>query len=344
MHEIPDRYTLIETLEGGFGKVFICMDTQLERKVAIKFIKDEKQSFRLIDELQALMKIRSKHVVQLYDIIRDKDNQIGLIQEFVDGSNIEDFDSLQASENDYLKIIWQIASGLSDIHEAGLIHRDIKLNNMKINAEGVLKIFDFGLSRTEGGNSRTNGFVGTLGFAAPELLVLGNQNCEFTHAVDTYAFGVTALCLAVGPTIRKVDPTAFDNISIIPQNINKLLKECLFPKPSDWPNINDVRDMLARYLLRDSHQAIAVYGSKQCYVLNKDKNAISLEVKDLCRIRIEYTGLCFVVASVEGNVYVNNAKATRRQEMPGSCVITLGQSSSNRTFIPFDVSNPEVVL
>ncbi len=126
--------------------VFMCTDSVLERSVALKVMPNSSNTRRLKDELNALFKIRSKHVVQVYDVCVD-DNNVGIIQEYVDGKDLFSEDLAPTDCKNYLQMLWQISSGISDIHDEGLIHRDIKPNNMKIDREGILKIFDFGLAQ-----------------------------------------------------------------------------------------------------------------------------------------------------------------------------------------------------
>ncbi|CAG0958073.1 partial Serine/threonine-protein kinase PrkC, partial [Anaerolineales bacterium] len=170
MINLPKRYTpLGDSDSGGFSKVIYCTDNHLDRKVAIKFIQDENEKKLILKELRALLKMRSKHVVQVYDIVKGENDSLGIVEEFIEGDLLWDSDYPQQSADNYLKTLWQIASGIADIHKAGVIHRDIKPNNMKLDAEGIVKIFDFGLAKQEGLDAKTKGFKGTYGFAAPEL-------------------------------------------------------------------------------------------------------------------------------------------------------------------------------
>ena len=122
------------------------------------------------DELAALLKMRSKHVVQIYDLCKFPDKCIGIIQEFIDGKDLLESFAPPTSIDSYYRQLWQIASGISDIHAVGVIHRDIKPNNMKVDPEGVIKIFDFGLARDAGPAAATVGFVGTPGLEmAPQI-------------------------------------------------------------------------------------------------------------------------------------------------------------------------------
>ena len=98
--------------------------------------------------------------------------------------------------NEFLLTVYPIAEGIADIHAHGRVHRDIKRGNMKYDAEGCLKIFDFGMARNASVNASTLGLVGTRGYMAPELFDRGSDGrVSFTPAVDVFAFGATALAL-----------------------------------------------------------------------------------------------------------------------------------------------------
>jgi eukaryotic-like serine/threonine-protein kinase len=344
---VPDgRYAT-----GGFGSVSFCDDAHLERKVAIKMINDGAERRRISDEVRALLQLRSKHVVQVYDVVVSRTGQIGIVQEFIEGEDLSEAASPRESNISYMAALWQVASGISDIHAAGIIHRDIKPNNIKISAERIIKIFDFGLAREDGPAARTVGFVGTRGFAAPEQLVGG----MFTRAVDTYAFGATALfianqnlpadLLALPPTQPVSNP--FLNLPFeLEEEVSSLLYQCLAANPADRPQMDAVKNLLAKHLLFNRHQALAVYPGGASY-LNSDEPLASLEFPGVGKLDIQYDGLAFKVANIEGEVYINNDAYVVGEEIPGSCVVALGspaRRANDRVFITFDVSYPEVVL
>lgn len=354
MIKLPERYTRVnDPVMGGFGEVFFCKDNHLDRKVAIKFIQNEKEKLRLRDELSALLQMRSKHVVQVFDIVIDDVGTFGIVEEFIDGVDLWNSEFPRQSPDNYLKTLWQISSGIADIHTAGVIHRDIKPNNMKIDSEGIVKIFDFGLARNEGTDAATKGFKGTPGFAAPELF--GNGTIGFTNAIDTYAFGATAIFLAFKdlPTeIKKLPPQplisgVFSSLPFaIPADLTGLLEKCLAYECMDRPPIDIVRNELARQLLRDKHQALAVHKRKPYFFNAKNRSAI-LDYPTVGKIEITYDGLKFFVSETNGEVFINNSPVVTGVEIPGSCVVALGgaqRKNDNRAFITFDVSNPEVVL
>lgn len=353
MTNLPERYTpLKESAAGGFGEVIFCTDHHLKRKVAIKFIQDEAQKKRILDELHALLQMRSKHVVQVYDIIRDKNKSLAIVEESIEGEDFFHSQFPRKSLDNYLKILWQIASGIADIHEAGIIHRDIKPNNMKLDGEKIVKIFDFGLAKNVGCEAKTKGFKGTYGFSAPELY--GEATVIFTKAIDVYSFGATAIFIArkdLPDNMKQCPPQAVEGNPFskapfkIPPVLINLFEKCISHDPLQRPPIAAVRDEIARYLLRDKHQAIAVYNSKPHFV-NAGNRKVGLDYPSVGKIEIEYDGLRFFVKVAAGEVYINNSPVEAGEEIPGSCVVALGGAHRGKTraFITFDVSNPEVVL
>lgn len=352
MATLPSRYTPSGApMAGGMGAVQICEDSILERKVAVKFIHGSTHRRRILDELAALLKMRSKHVVQVYDVLNLAGGDLGIVQEFIDGKDLFESHALPTDQSSYLKTLWQIASGISDIHEVGVIHRDIKPNNMKTDPEGLIKIFDFGLARDEGPSASTMGFVGTHGFAAPELY---SGHAKFTAAIDTYAFGATALYLAMGglPKPMLTPPYApspcfgaLPSLSLA-GDVAAALNACLAEPPEDRPSMKSVKDLLARRLLHDQHQALVVFNGSATR-LNSARRSIDLNLPTVGQIRITYDGFDFRIEMASGEVQVNNRAVTVGEVIPGSCVVSLGLShrrASERRFITFDVSNPEIVL
>lgn len=353
MSALPPRYVPSgHHMAGGMGSVSVCTDMILERPVAIKFISSAAHRHRMEDEVAALLKLRSKHVVQIYDVLRPSADEIGIVQEFIDGKDLFESYAPPTSLADYYRQLWQIASGLSDIHALGVIHRDIKPNNMKTDPEQVIKIFDFGLARDDGLSAKTRGFVGTQGFAAPELYA---RPFSFTNAVDTYAFGATALFLAIGGLPRemmeqppRINPAGYFHslpLGIAPE-IASLLNACICEDPALRPAMPEIRDALARHILFDKHRALVVHNSRAS-VLSAANRSVKLAFGTIGSIEICYNGLSFMVANVSGEVQINNQPVMAGSSLPGACVVALGAShrrASDRRFITFDISHPEIVL
>jgi serine/threonine-protein kinase len=172
----------------------------LDRKVAVKFLHVGGEHRRLLDELAALQRIRSKHVVEIFDVTYSRDLSMGIVQEFVDGADLQPLLGNVRSNEEFLRLLYQMSSGLADIHTVGIVHRDIKPSNIMIDGVGILKIIDFNLARPNNA-AHTQGFVGTRGYAAPELYLDGRV--DFDPKVDVYALGVTALALLKGEDLPR---------------------------------------------------------------------------------------------------------------------------------------------
>ncbi|MEJ1141228.1 serine/threonine-protein kinase [Stenotrophomonas sp. CCNWLW162] len=350
--EFGERYTVLgNALKGGMGDVFPCQDEILSRPVAVKVIQSGVEQRRMLDEVRALLKLRSKHVVQVYDLLQLDGGAVAIVQEFLSGNDLLHEATLAADSHMLMRQLWQIAAGIRDIHAENIIHRDIKPNNMKLDGEGVIKIFDFGLARSEGGEASTMGFVGTRGFAAPELY---RDVADFTTAVDVYAFGATAVFLAARGLPEELTavpplppPAGFIDAIMggLAVDVRAILAQCLSENPLERPSMEAVSHVLSRHLLLNRHQGLLVYQQAPSY-LNAGNRTVVASLPDMGGIKIHYDGLDFVVQALDGDVYINNKVPFVGQVLPGSCVIALGAltMANRRRYITFDLSSPEVVL
>lgn len=344
---IANRYKPEQGREnGGMSSVLICRDVHLDRPVALKYLQSGVDGGRLLDEQRALLKLRSRHVVQLFDLVSVSGaygSESALVLEYIDG---EDLQICSFGIDDrYLHCLWQVACGLTDVHDAGVVHRDIKPSNIRVDQEGVVKILDFGLSRSED-NASTRSIIGTPPFMAPELW--GQTDISFSSAVDVYAFGVLAIALVssvVPPGLSSrppIQPSQGDiALSMVgcPPDLLGLVHGCLALSPRDRPSMSTIRDFLARSLLRGRHRANVVLGGK-LHVLDSASRSITLRAS-VGTLRVDYDDYDFKVAAVTGSVFVNNTPAVVGMVIPGCCVLTFGIGQS-RVFVTFDVSNPEV--
>jgi serine/threonine protein kinase len=199
-------YRVLERIGcGGMGNVFLCEHPELRRRVAIKvpfteLAADPVIRERFQREAQAGSFLSHRNVVRIYDFRQDF-NVWCLVQEYVDGSSLRDIvtrhgplDVLRA-----VHYVRQAAAGLQHLHDAGLIHRDIKPGNLLLSRTGVVKIFDMGLVRfyREAVEPLTKHeiILGTADYIAPE-------QAKDSHAVDVsadiYGLGATFYFLLCG--------------------------------------------------------------------------------------------------------------------------------------------------
>ncbi|MFK0333898.1 serine/threonine-protein kinase [Rhizobium sp. NPDC090275] len=331
------------------GEIIECVDTHLQRPVIIKRLQTGVEERRLLDEQKALAKLRSKHVVQLYDVIQLLDRrkpETAIVLEFIDGENLE-VGSFKPNRK-YIHTLWQIASGLRDIHDAGVIHRDIKPNNIRLDKEGVIKIIDFGLARSSD-TAKTRSIIGTPVFMAPELW--SDKTISFDASIDVYAFGATALALLSTNPPRELaqqppQPISLPALSAALPGLSpvttSLVHGCLAGNPARRPSMAEVQTVLQQQLLEDQHRALVVFGGKT-HNLDRKNRKINVNAGTIGSIGIEYNGTDFAVISASGAVFLNNAIAKVGHIVPGCCVVTFGNPGQSRRFVTFDVSTPEVM-
>ena len=351
MISVPSRYSqLCSPIKGGFGNAVVCQDNHLEREVVIKQINDPLDIDRLYVEIEALLKAKSKHVVEIYDVIKS-DDEIAIVEEFLIGDDLVNF---RASNNIYqfIQILYQLSCGLSDIHDCKIVHRDFKPNNVKYDKEDLLKIFDFGLAKYKKLPGSTKGLVGTFGFMAPELF---HEPPIIDKPVDVYAFGASAFYLVLGETPecarQKPLPRALlpeegiSNSIALNKKIADLIDSCLEIDPDDRPLMRDIKGALMSELLHEKHKATIVHEG-QVHFLEEVGKGVKISRGALDSLKIYYDGYNFRIQDISGDVYVNEVIAKDGQKIEGSSVIILGNPSLGglRKFVTFDISHPEVII
>lgn len=147
------RFTLLGRLgEGGMGTVYAAYDDELDRKVALKFLRrglqhDEAATQRLLREAQALARLSHPHLVTVFDVGRFED-EVYLAMEFVDGETMRVWAAEGQPWRQVLRHWLDIGEGIAAVHRAGLVHRDVKPDNVIIGRDGRARLVDFGLVRS----------------------------------------------------------------------------------------------------------------------------------------------------------------------------------------------------
>jgi len=189
------RYQIIEELgKGGMGKVYKAHDTEVREKVALKLIKpdiaeDKKTIERFRNELKLARKIRHKNVCQMYDLNKEKGAYF-ITMEYVPGEDLKSMIRMtgQLSVGASLNIVKQVCDGLSEAHILGVIHRDLKPQNIMIDREGDAHIMDFGIARSLKGKGITGSgvMIGTPEYMSPEQI----EGKEVDQRSDIYSLGI----------------------------------------------------------------------------------------------------------------------------------------------------------
>ena len=265
---IGGRYEIVKSIgEGGMANVYLANDKILDRKVAIKVLRgdlanDEKFIRRFQREAQSVANLSHPNIVEVYDV-EEEEGQHYIVMEYIEGKTLKQLlqkrGSLTLSE--VIDIMLQLTDGLAHAHDAYIIHRDIKPQNIMIQDDGLVKITDFGIAMALNATqlTQTNSVMGSVHYLPPEQA----NGKSSTIKSDIYSLGILMYELITGsvpfkgdnaveialkhlkekiPSIRRQNPTIPQSVENIvlrataknPKNrydsvkdMNKDLKECL---------------------------------------------------------------------------------------------------------------------
>ncbi|CAI36187.1 serine/threonine protein kinase PknA [Corynebacterium jeikeium] len=237
---------------GGMSTVWLAHDVEQQRDVAVKILKPEyteNEEFRarFRNEASAAQDLDSPNVVRTYDSgeVEDPDNGTVfcyIIMEYIRGESLADVLSRESSlpQNLALDVLTQTAAGLKAIHEAGLVHRDIKPGNLLITSDGFVKITDFGIAKAAAAVplTRTGMVVGTAQYVSPEQA----QGDQVGPASDVYSLGVVGFEMLAGyrpfsgestvsVAIKHISETPPELPEEIDPNLRELIRVCLRKSP-----------------------------------------------------------------------------------------------------------------
>ncbi len=240
---LDDRYLVLSKVaHGGMSTVYLANDQRLGRNIALKMLRphlaaDEAFVARLQREAQSAASLSHPHVVQIHDHAAGPQHAY-LIFEFIDGYTLRDVikGNGALSPRQALDLLDPVVEGLAAAHHAGLVHRDVKPENVLISHQGWVKIGDFGLSRAVTTSTNTSTLLGTVGYIAPELA----QGQGGDARSDIYSAGIMLYELLTGEQpFRNEMPVA-----VVMAHIQDAV-----PAPSlAVPGLPPVMDELVRYM------------------------------------------------------------------------------------------------
>jgi len=260
MLQLPARigkYELEEYLGGGMSHVYRAKDTVIGRTVAVKILTDQgcadaEAKARFLQEARMAGNISHDNCLSIYDFGEDDQHHPFMVMEFLRGEDLRHAirEGHLPDAKTKLRIALQSARALDYIHSLKIIHRDIKPENIHITTNGVVKLMDFGIAKTEGLSMTRTGYVlGTPYYMAPEQ-VLGSQ---ITEQVDVYSYGVMLYEIFAG-----VKPVTGDTVERI---FYSILNEPLNVEPlaqTDAPP--GVAELVARCTAKDPAQRPQGFG------------------------------------------------------------------------------------
>lgn len=187
------RYTIVSVLgAGGMGVVYAAEDRELQRKVALKLMRHDREaspsSALLQREAQVLARLSHPNVVAVYDVALLEDH-VAIAMELVDGVTLRQWlDETPRTFAAIGAVLRQAAAGLIAAHAMGIVHRDFKPENVLVGRDGRVRVSDFGLSRFEAASEDLGAIVGTPAYMAPEQ----KAGEPVDTRADIYAFAVVA--------------------------------------------------------------------------------------------------------------------------------------------------------
>ena len=186
---------------GGMATVYVATDLRLERRIALKVMHahlsdDSNFQSRFIQEARAAARLADPHVVNVFD--QGQDGEIAyLVMEYLPGITLRELlrEQKRLTISQTITIMDAVLAGLSAAHRAGIVHRDVKPENVLLAEDGRIKIGDFGLARATTANTATGQqLLGTIAYLAPELVTRGTADARS----DIYALGIMLYEMLVG--------------------------------------------------------------------------------------------------------------------------------------------------
>lgn len=274
------QYSLIKKIgQGGMGQVYLAKHAMLRRPTAVKILKEDKPSAsavrRFEREVQAASQLNDPHTIEIYDYGRTTDGTFYYAMEYLSGISLAELVAVGGPQPParVIKMLRQICSSLREAHAVGLIHRDIKPQNIMLCNRGgdpdFVKVLDFGLVKDLAGLTATDLSASTLSsaaivagtplFMAPETI---RMPLEVDRRADIYSLGVVGYYALTGKPIFECESQTdllrhiIDVVPVspskqveteIPVELEQLIMDCLAKDPSDRPeSIESVLDSLNR--------------------------------------------------------------------------------------------------
>jgi len=250
---VAGRYELVRPLgHGAMATVDLAHDVELERPVALKRLaenlaRDEELRRRFLREARLAARLAHPNVVRVFDVGED-DGRPFIAMEYVEGETLAELVARRAPlpPVEAAKLGMQICAGLAASHAAGLVHRDVKPQNLLLRTDGVLKLGDFGIAVGHEGTRLTlaGTVLGTAGYLAPEQA----RGEQVTAAADIYAVGAVLYELLAGEPSRTSGslaelgsedgfepPDLAARVPTAPRELVAAVNACLSVRPEDRP-------------------------------------------------------------------------------------------------------------
>lgn len=262
---VSDRYKILRYLGGGMSSVYLADDIILDRKVVVKMIKVdqhniEKSKLRFQREVQSTIQLSHPNIVSVLDVDETHEYHL-LVTEVVDGPTLKEYieKNHPISFDEITRLALQILNGIKHAHNRGIIHRDIKPQNILLDENNQVKITDFGIAKalSETRMTETNQVMGSVQYISPEQ-AKGQSTDERT---DIYSFGILLFELLTGTlpyagetpvsvALKHISETLPDinDYREVPQGLKNIVLRCTEKNPLDrFRHVDDVIQAMNQY-------------------------------------------------------------------------------------------------
>jgi serine/threonine protein kinase len=247
--------------EGALGVVYAAHDEKLNRRVAIKVLRsgaDEPVRRRVLDEARKTAALSDPAVVTIYSVL-DESNPPAIVMELVEGFPLDRF-AAELNFEQKARLLREVARGLAAAHERGLVHRDLKPDNIIVGPDLRPRILDFGLALSfEEASRQEGGFAGTPLYVSPEQARGG----PLAPSSDVFSFGAVTFKVLTGRTayvaatvrealeaIATTAPPFLRDVAVgVPEDLQAICLACLSWEPSDRPQAAEIAVELGRFLV-----------------------------------------------------------------------------------------------
>ena len=248
---LDDKYRIDATIgKGGYGKVYRAFDLELERNVAIKISRHSKKKeghrgADLLAEARKVAKLEHGGIVTVHDVGETEDGRPFIVSDLIKGGSLADvIENRRLDPNESARLVAKIADALHYAHQSGLIHRDIKPDNILLDHDSNPLITDFGIAQEQDECGRTASPIGTVPYMAPEQF---SDDVPMDHRADIYSLGVVLYVLLAGKlpfnhpdyfrTIKQIqeqDPEpVYKHNSKVSDQLEAICLKCLAKNPED---------------------------------------------------------------------------------------------------------------
>ena len=228
--KINDRYEIVKLIgEGGMANVYLAIDTILNRKVAIKVLRgdlagDEKFIRRFQREAMSASNLSHPNIVEVYDVGEEDGNHY-IVMEYIEGKTLKQLIQKRGALTvpEVIDIMTQLTDGIAHAHDAYIIHRDIKPQNILILDNGLVKITDFGIAVAINATqlTQTNSVMGSVHYLPPEQA----SGKGATIKSDIYSLGIVMYELLTGSVPFKGDNAVEIALKHMKEKIPSLRKQ-----------------------------------------------------------------------------------------------------------------------